>query len=139
MNELESYYSQIDKIRRNALWARIHMDTRFTPDDIASEDYLNHLNDKIKNPTRGMLAMREQEKRPLNYPLKYAQNKDLFEKEISETKAATEEFNNLVDKLYPKTKRIRKYIIDHDRVVFDKVKPSKGTKLIRKFLYLIHK
>lgn len=137
MSEIGDGFSRFDNIRRNAYWALTELDSRLPLDSSTIEDYSRHIKDKINHPTTGMLAMREMERKPLNYPLSYRSNLDMFEKRIAETSELTQEFNELMDKLYPKTRKLREYIIKHDRVKLNFIKPKSGNKIFKKLVSLM--
>ena len=92
------------------------------------KDYFMYLVDKDNNPTRGMLAQK-QFKRKIN-PLAYERNLEILESEVPETRFMTQQFEKTMDKLYPKTRKLREYIVSKGRVVLDTVKPAKGYTLI---------
>lgn len=135
MNKLTIDYKQFNKIIHNAYWARYEIDSRLQLDDSAINCYTKHFKDKIKHPTTGMLAMRDISKKPLNYPMAYNTKINILEKQITQTAKLTQEFNNLINTLYPKTRKIREYIINHDKVVIGEIKKTSGISLINNLIY----
>lgn len=113
--------------RLNARMLRDDLDTRFYPDDYGEYYYARHLEDAIKKPTVGMMALHEAKKKPLlNYPYHFERNQKIIEETSPEVKKLKSIFDEAIDKLYPKTKKIREFIIAQDRIDFDTIKKSKG-------------
>lgn len=113
--------------RQNARWTRDELDTRFFPDEYGEYFYAKHLENSIEHPTIGMLAMHEAKNKPLiNYPHHFTRNQKILENESSEVKLLAQTFNDIVDFVYPRTKKIREFIIKNNRIDFDTVKKSKG-------------
>lgn len=126
------------QIRRNAYWAHIHLDSRFSLYEAAKVDMVCHLKDCIENPTRGLLARREQTGKRLNYPGYYELHKKQIAK-LQEVKQLNDVFESKLVTMYPKTLSVRNYLIKNDNVVLNRVKKvSAGLKhRIFKFLYLL--
>ena len=139
MSEIEIGMIPYEKVRRNAYWSRVHIDTKLKIDKDDIEDYKMHLYDCEKNPTVGLLAGKKYiTGEPMNYPLCANRNIRYLEKqpEIDTLKKSIE---NKIDKLYPKTKYIREYIIDNNRVVFDGIEKSKKYTKFDKLMILLKK
>ena len=138
MSDFGGGYDRFADIRSHAHWAYTNLDSRFEPDEI---DYADHLRDKIKHPTTGMLAMREQERNyGIDSPIRYKSRVNYFEKRNPKTKMLADEFNSIMKKTYPKTRNIRKYIVKHDRVKLDEVvKDIKTSKFMKKLIYFLYK
>ncbi len=114
-------------IRNNAKWAIQEMDTRFFPDDYGEYYYAQHLKNAIEKPTVGMMAFHEAKTKPLlDYPNHFDLNKRILEEKSSTVKKLKQTFDNVLYHLYPKTSKIREFIIDEDRIAFDTIKKSKG-------------
>lgn len=126
------------QIRRNAYWAHIHLDSSFSLYEAAKVDMIAHLKDCIENPTRGLLARREQTGKRLNYPGYYELHKKQIAK-LPEVKQLNDVFESKLVTMYPKTLSVRNYLIKNDNVVLNRVKKvSAGLKhRIFKFLYLL--
>lgn len=126
------------QIRRNAYWANINLDSRFVFYNSAKDDMIAHLKDCIENPTRGLLARREQTGKKINYPGYY----DFHKKQISklpEVKQLNDVFESKLVTMYPKTLSVRNYLIKNENLVLNRVKRvSAGLKhRVFKFLYLL--
>lgn len=116
-------YLPYENVRRNAYWTRVGIDTRLKVDEDNIEDYKKHLRDCDNNPTIGYLAQREYiTGKPMNYPECAKRNRHYMERQ-PEIKALKESIKEKINKtLYPSTKHIRKYIIDNERVVLNRIK-----------------
>lgn len=112
-------------VRNNAYWSRVGIDTTLRIEDHNIDNYKAHLKDCEANPTVGLLARKKYiTDKPMNYPIYARRNlKDL------ERQPEIDELNKSVkaeiEKLYPKTKHIREYIIDNKRVLLDWTAKSK--------------
>lgn len=109
-------------VRRNAHWYNAVLDTRLKPDIEADAiEVIDHYNDCQKNPTIGLLTRKQAETN--NYPEFRKRNQKIFNqaKGIKELKEQFEKTFN--ETLYPRTKNIRKYLIEKEFVVLDCVKP----------------
>ena len=111
--------------RYNAYWHNVHLDTILTPDVNDVRDSIKHLQDCKKNPTVGLLARKCCETN--NYPNSKMRNMDLLMRN-SKLKKLSDSFETSFEKeLYPKTHKIRKYLIEKEFVVLDYVKPRVKT------------
>lgn len=132
-------FPKYENVRSNAYWSRVHIDTSLRIDDSDIEEYKAHLKDCNENPTIGLLAKRKYiTKKPMNYP-EYAHRnmRDLESQSvISELK---KDLKSRIDKLYPNTKRIRDYIINHDRVTLDIVEKHKKYTTFNKLMIMLKK
>lgn len=122
MSEIILGGSRFDDINSHAFWANAHLDTRLRLDkDFLSDNY-NHLQDCINHPTTGLLAAKKN--RTYNYPSCYNRNlKDL--KSIPSMRDSFDRFETKFSKLYPKTGRARKFLINNESIVLNYVKPIK--------------
>lgn len=110
-----------ERERYNAYWSRVGIDTRLLADKYNVEDYKAHLKDCEKNPTVGLLARKKYiTGKPMNYPETARRNLRYIEKQ-PEIDTLTKSVNNKIKELYPKTAFVRQYIIDNNRVVFDRI------------------
>ena len=123
---------RFENIRSNAYWHNAKLDTRFKPTDISdAQSTIEHYNDCIKNPTRGLLARRKFETQ--NYP-EYRMRNESIMRQFPEVRTLKDSFENKFNKeLYPKTKNARKFLINNEFVLLDYVKPH--VKTIRKALF----
>ena len=124
-----AYLDSIKSYRDNA---------KYLPSEYDIKDYKAYLQDLIKNPTRALLAMREQDRLGINY-VNSERNKKILENDISETKLLSKIAEDNIARLYPTTREVRKYIIDNDRVVLGSVKPSKGYSVFNKIAIMLKK
>ena len=128
-----------ENIKSNAYWSRVHFDTTFIPDIDDTNIYKAHLEDCEKHPTTGLLAKRKYiDKKKMNYPECAWRNKKIMERE-PEIDVLRKSVNEKINKLYPRTKNIRKHIINTDRVVLDFVKPKKHYGKLEKLLIALRK
>ncbi len=134
--ELEIGSNPYSHYRSNAYWSRVHLDTRFKPDADDAQSIIDHLRDCTENPTRGLIARREVTKKP-HYPGYYERNKSILAK-MPEVKQQHDLFEKTFKKLYPKTGKARKALINNQNVFFRYVKPKMDdfTKAIFKFKLL---
>ena len=124
MSEIEIGGVSYENARNNAYWTRVHLDTSFLPDAEDALIYKNHIEDCFEHPTSGMLIRRKYiTKKPFNYPVFARRNLKLMENE-EVIKGLKKQFDNLLSKLYPKTKHLREYIIQKDRINLDFVKSA---------------
>lgn len=126
MSELEvGYISPYERIKSNAYWARVHIDTTLWPSDYGKEEYAAHINDCVQNPTRGFIVRKKYiTGKPMNYPEFAKRNCLIFDcqEDVAEL---NKELKNKVNILYPKTKYARSYIIDNKRIAIDFVEKAK--------------
>ena len=131
--------AKYENVKSNAYWARVHFDTTFMPDIEDADAYKAHLEDCEKHPTTGLLARRKYlDKKKMNYPEYAWRNKKIMERE-QEVDVLQKRMNEKIDKLYPWTKNIRKYIINTDRVVLDFVEPKKPYGKVEKLILALRK
>lgn len=96
-----------------------------------------HLKDCNNNPTVGLLARRKYiTKKPMDYPVHASRNIHHIEKQ-PEIESLNNSLKNKINELYPKTKQIRQYIINSDRVVLDEVKRSKKYTIFNKLTMIL--
>ena len=132
--EIEVGGMPYENVRSNAYWTRVHFDTSMWPDVENAKCYKAHLQDCIDNPTVGFLARRKYiTGKRMNYPDFAWRNKKIMEND-NNIKTTKNYLKGYVDFLYPKTKHIRKYIVNNDRVVLDYVKPRQGYNMFEKML-----
>lgn len=116
---------KIEQIRINAKNAVHILNKKDLPDQHDIADYALHLRDMIKNPTRAMLALKEQN-RQIMFNAVYERNKDYLKHEVGKTKVLYETCQTTMKNYYPKTSTAREYIICDGRLSLDKVTRSKG-------------
>lgn len=132
--KIKDYNSSFYNIKSNAFWYNSHIDTLYKPGNRAIIDTITHLNDCKTNPTIGLLA-RRQSKTDF-YPEFQNRNKELLINN-PKIKNLNDSFEKEFKELYPKTAKIRKYLIDNEFVILDYIKPktqSFSKKLFRLFL-----
>ena len=113
--------------------AKACLDRRALPDSMAVNYYMEHLQDCYDCPTLGFLANKYYYNSPsINFPSKYVQNRRLLECD-EEIIMMHEKIRERINNLYPRTKYIRQYIINDDRLSLYYVKPSRGYNFWDKF------
>ena len=126
----------MDKLTIN----KLRMDTKMFKDSVdtmsetysklaAKDDYIRFLHKKISNPTCANIALHELDKsHSIMFPICHDRHLNELEK-MPEVDKLLKESDAKIQALYPKTAGIGKRLIDADRIVFDRVKPSlKGIK-----------
>ena len=108
---------------QNANSARVHLDAFSTPDKHTVKFYLRHLQDCYDCPTLGFLAKRNYYNTGgISMPSNFVRNKGLIEYDdvVIDMKMKIKERLSV---LYPRTKYIREYITNKDRISLYNVKP----------------
>lgn len=92
----------------------------------ASREHIaNYMAGSIVNPTRGMIASKENiNTAKINNPLDYHKNMS-FIMELDDIKKLFKMFALRVNKLYPKTMEARRFIVESERVTFGNVSKVK--------------
>jgi hypothetical protein len=128
-----------ENVRSNAYWTRVHFDTQLWPDIDGAAHYRKHLQDCIDNPTIGLLARKKYITGPrMNYPDFAWRNRKIMENDKG-IEAAVKYLKGVVNTLYPKTKHIREYMIDKNRVALDEIRPCKGYNRLDKLMIALKK
>ena len=121
---------RFERIKRNAYWANVHLDTSLQPEFDDVNDYKAHLNDRIKNPTIGALADHKYiSGKSHNYSFDFYQNKKIIDA-TPEIRKLKQDLTNKIQEFHSKSRKIREHIVASDRLDLDFVKKSKGYKLI---------
>lgn len=121
-------------VRNNAYWSRVLIDTTLNVDLEDISNYKEHLKDCNSNPTVGLLARRKYiTKKPMNYPI-HARRNLRFIKSQPEIKSLNTSLINKINELYPRTKHLRQYIIDSDRVILDGINQSNKSTVFNKLM-----
>lgn len=114
-----------ESIRNNAFWNNASLDTKFHPDASDCEQAVNHLIDCKKQPTVALLARKKY--RTNNYPDFFTRNLfELYESSKS-VQNADMAYRQTFNKLYPKTGKARKLLINNESIVLNYVKPIQKT------------
>ena len=124
--------NRFEKYLHNAHWANVNLDTFFNPSESGINDLTAHFNDCVENPTRGMLAKKWSERTGIHYPVYYERNLKMMLKD-EKCKQAFDTFEQKTAKMYPKTLKARKFLVDNGYVVLNYVKEHE--KSIRKQLF----
>lgn len=91
----------------------------------ASREHIaNYMAGSIINPTRGMLAYQEHINTAKTNPINYNKNIDSII-QIKDIRKLFKMFAIRVNKLYPKTIKARRFIVESERVTFDNVSKIK--------------
>ena len=131
-------FPKFEKIRSNAYWSKVSIDSSL-PVGKGAEMYKAHMRDCRAYPTVGMLAHRKFiTGTPMNYPGCAARNIKFMEKQ-PEVMVLQREIKDKLKKLYPKTKHIREYIINNDRVQLDSIEPVRKYTKFDKLVILLKK
>ena len=115
-------FPKYENVRSNAFWSRAAIDTLLSIDSDNIEEYKSHLQDCEKNPTVGFLARHKYiTGKPMNYPITAKRNMRYLERqpEIDSLRKSIE--NKIKTELYPRTRHIREYIIENERVTLDEI------------------
>lgn len=129
-------FPEFNQIKNNAVWARASIDSKHKPDAFNLFSYKEHLHDIIKNPTRGLLAKKMFiTEKPMCYQGCAKRNFHYIQKQ-PDIIELIQNIKNRINTLYPNTKHIRQYIVDNNRVVYDKIKPIKKYSLSDKIKIL---
>ena len=137
--EIEIGYDRFEDIKRHAYWTNVHIDTRFRADRENMDDYIAHLKDCENHPTTGLLAKRKYiTGKKKNYSVYARRNLHILERQPEADKLLTGT-KEKIDRLYPKTKHIRQYVIDHDRVLLDWVEKTKKYTFGNKLAIMLRK
>lgn len=114
-----------ESIRNNAFWNNASLDTKFHPDASDCEQAVNHLIDCKNQPTVALLARKKY--RTNNYPDFFTRNLfELYESSKS-VQNADMAYRQTFNKLYPKTGKARKLLINNESIVLNYVKPIQKT------------
>ncbi len=115
----------IEAIKENAYRARMEIDTELKVHPDYLEWNLKHLDDCMKNPTRGLIARREMKTVEAHAPQYYRDNLNLY-LTLPAVKEKIEKFNKYFysENMYHKTGDARKKLIQYKRIVFGNVKKS---------------
>lgn len=129
---IETGHRKYLSIKSHAFWNNVHLDSRLRLNEDAIVDAREHLKDCIKTPTIGLIARKETRPR-IYYPVHYERNLKKLN-EFPEVQNLQEIFRTKLTKLYPKTKNIRRKLIESQRIVLEGIKPkmTKVQKLIFK-------
>jgi len=132
-------FGNYENIKYNAHNTRDRLDTVFRPDENAIKVCRKHLQDCLDYPTVGMIANRAYvRKKPYNLPKYVARNKNIINNN-NEIKMFKGYCKEIIETFYPKTKHIRQYIADNDRVVLDFIKPIKKYTSVDKLKLLLRR
>jgi len=130
-------HSGLNQIITNAMQTRFIMDSRIIAsiDDI--DYYKAHLQDCIKNPTRGKIAEQQYIIKRTNNPEAAWINQQIMNRQ-PEIKPLLKEFQDKIQTLYPRTAKLRDYIIKSGRLELENIKPCKHYNWFEKLKILLH-
>ena len=130
--KLESLNSHLYSVKNNARCTKICLDRSVIPDDFAVDSCAEHIKDCIKNPTIGFIAREKYIDRvPKNYPEYFTRNKSMINEPVH-IRVLKDLLNFKLKDLYPKTAKIREFIIKDGRLSLDNVTKSKGYSFLDK-------
>ena len=67
----------------------------------------------------------------------FDRNKKIIEENSNVVKNLKKILDDKINSLYPKTQKIREFIISHDRIEFDRIKKARGLNLFEKLSWLL--
>ena len=114
-----------EKIRHNAHWNNVTLDTRLRPEKSDINTAINHLVDCKENPTVALLARKKY--RTNNYPQYFKRNLFDLYKSSKALRNADLAYRETFNSLYPKTGKARKLLINNESIVLNYVKPIEKT------------
>ena len=125
--------NRIRQCIEHASAAKCSIDRYAKPDRGTVATYKLLLQDCYENPTSGFLAKKEYyNSSSINFPSYFVRNRQMLEYD-EEIIKMRERIRERINILYPRTKYIRKYIIDDNRLNLYFVKPSEGYSVFDKF------
>lgn len=113
-------------IRTNAVEVNKGLDSTWVSVSDA-ESYKRHLNDRIEYPTLGRLARHSfvDSVPKIQDSGVVWRNEQIILNQDNEAAQLLKTVKRTISKLYPKTQKVREYIIKNNRLVFDGVKKTK--------------
>ena len=115
------------RIAQNVRELKNSLDTSWASHKTA-EDYKKHMKDRIEYPTTARLAKHELFDRARKvYDTNIIwRNEQIVLNQDPEAAQLAKALKQKMKKLYPKTRKVREYIIKDDRISLDCIKPAKG-------------
>lgn len=128
-----------NNLYNNSLALKNHLDSNKRVDLDVIQDLKTYLVDFQKNPTRAQVVYRDVvKKNPIMHPAQYSYNKTQMSRFVL-AKDLMDSVSKIFEKqLYPKTHKLRKSLIQNDRIALDTVVP-KLTSKFAKFLVSVIK
>lgn len=112
-------------VKNNAVWNHYHLSSKKTPNQESVDRVVNHLYDCMDYPTLGLLMRKSfKDGAPLGA---YRKNLKIIKGSSNDYNIANEASDNYFDELYPDTKTARKFLINRNCVVLNRVKPIEKT------------
>lgn len=133
---IDTNYNYLNRIREyvtHASVAKSRVDCYAKPDNYTVAAYKLLLQDIYEHPTLGFLIKKEYyDNSSINLPSKFVINKQMLEckEEIVEMR---EKIRQRVNTLYPRTKYVRQYIKNQNRVNLYYVRPGEGFSILDRF------
>lgn len=116
MTIIYNYPKYLAKVRNNATALRTELDTKMSLRDIPTEKYSPHLENCIHHPTTGLIARHEYINYvQKNYPSYFSKNLHYVENR-KEYKYLANILDDRLNQLYPKTKKLRQFLIDENHL-----------------------
>ena len=115
------------RIAQNVRELKTSLDANWASHKTAA-DYKNHLQDRIEYPTTARLAKHElfDKARKFHDENIIWRNEQIVLNQDPDAAKLAKTLKQKLNKLYPRTKKVREYIIKDDRLSLDCVKPAKG-------------
>ncbi len=129
--------SGLNQIIANAIQTHSFMDSRMIASVYDIDHYKAHLQDCIKNPTRGKIAEQQYIIKRTNNPEAAWINQQIMNRQ-PEIKPLLKEFQDKIQTLYPRTAKLRDYIIKSGRLELENIKPCKHYNWFEKLKILLH-
>lgn len=130
-------HSRLNRIRANAIQTRSFMDSRMIASIYHVDYYKAHLKDCIENPTTGKIAEQQYIIKKINNPEAAWINQQIMDRQ-PEIKPLLKELQNKIQTLYPRTAKLRDYIIKSGRLELENIKPCKHYNWFDKLKILLH-
>ena len=134
-----SVQQRFANIEAKASWLSVHIDSEFVPNQYSTEIYKECMENSERYPLAGLLAKRQYiDKMPKKYPKESQRNQQLIEKD-PKIAVLIKKFKEKLKTLYPRTRHIREYIINTDRVVLNAVEPKRDYGKMEKFMLALRR
>ena len=132
MLKINNHRKYIENVKNNATELRMELDTRVPLRHTRCEKYLPHMDNCIYHPTTGLIARQEIIRNiQKNYPSNFSRNLHYL-KSSDEYKYFSEILENKLDELYPRTKKLRQFLIENNHLSLYIIKRKQPLNLLDK-------
>lgn len=136
MTTINKYQQYLENVKRNATTLRMELDSNY-PRHIRQQQYLPHMDDCIYNPTIGLTARQEIIHNHLpNFPSQFSKNLHHLRKS-EKYKYFSDIIEERLNQLYPKTKNLRKFLIEENHLSLYFVKRKQKLNLLSKLKLML--